>query len=170
MCRIIHLTADFLKQKGVDLLPSNSEIVKTGVSLGFEKSAGRLIFGFRFGRYLHQLEVSDGWYYDALSFRAGLSQACRLASLQKTHFARADFIEVREPLISLNFSANRMYSLNKIFRLPFFVVCCFLRSMGLHPRWLFSHPKGDKLCLTERSYRWLIRLLFVVKVRCYHQD
>lgn len=82
---------DFLEQKGV-VVANNSEIVKTGVSLGFEKSAGRLNFGFRFGRYLHQLEVSDGWYYDALSFSCRVVAGLQAGILLKTHFARADFI------------------------------------------------------------------------------
>lgn len=82
---------DYLARKGIGVA-SESDLLKTGVSLGIEMRSRLLTFGFSFGRYLHQLDTSEGDYYDALSLSCKVLAGLHAGLLLKTHFARADFI------------------------------------------------------------------------------
>lgn len=82
---------NFLKWKGV-YVSSKSEVIKSGLSVGFCQSYGPLGLSFRFGYYLHQLEDSDGPFYDILSLSYKVVRGLDARILLKTHFARADFV------------------------------------------------------------------------------
>lgn len=82
---------DFLKWKGV-YVNNKSDVIKTGLSMGFCQKYGPLGLSFRFGFYTHQLEDSDGPFYDILSLSYKLLSGLEARVLLKTHFARADFV------------------------------------------------------------------------------
>lgn len=82
---------DYLKSKGL-IVTSKNDVIKTGLSLGFNQNYGPLGLSFRFGYYFHQLEDSDGPFYDVLSLSYRLLKGLDGRIMLKTHFARADFV------------------------------------------------------------------------------
>lgn len=70
------------------------QIIRPGINLAYELMFSKLSLVIQIGRYIYARDNSDGYYYNRLALRYPVSKKVFTNLTLKTHFAKADFVEI----------------------------------------------------------------------------
>ncbi|MDO9511660.1 MAG: acyloxyacyl hydrolase [Bacteroidales bacterium] len=76
------------------IINNNLETIKLGLHVTTSVEMGKMSGVAQFGRYVHQLDKSDGEYYDKVAVFYNIYRNFMLSVTLKTHFAKADYIGI----------------------------------------------------------------------------
>lgn len=80
-----------LELRGVEV-GHNISLVKTGLTVAYELSFSRMSIMLNLGSYVTMLDKSDGYLYEKLGLRVGITDDLFASMTLKAHYARADYI------------------------------------------------------------------------------
>ncbi|MFO7614149.1 MAG: acyloxyacyl hydrolase [Bacteroidales bacterium] len=80
-----------LELKGID--PEyRINLVKTGLTVAYELSFSRMAIMLNMGSYVTGLDKSDGYVYEKLALRVGITEQLYASLTLKAHYAKADYL------------------------------------------------------------------------------
>jgi len=68
------------------------DLVKTGLTAAFELSFSRMAIMLNLGSYVTGLDKSDGYVYEKLALRVGITEQLFASLTLKAHYAKADYL------------------------------------------------------------------------------
>ncbi len=80
-----------LEQHGV-YPDHNIDVVKTGLTVAYELDFSKMAIMLNAGSYLSGMDKSDGYVYEKLALKFGITEQLFASITLKAHYARADFI------------------------------------------------------------------------------
>lgn len=83
--------AKMLEMKGIQ--PNHQiNLVKTGINAAYELEFSRMSIMLNLGSYISGLDKSDGYVYEKLAIRVGITRNIYGSLMLKAHYAKADYI------------------------------------------------------------------------------
>ena len=80
-----------LEMKGIE--PDNAfDLVKTGITAAYELEFSRMSIMLNLGSYLTMMDKSDGYIYEKLAIRVGITENIYGSLMLKAHYAKADYV------------------------------------------------------------------------------
>ncbi len=76
-----------------DIEPNHQiNLIKTGLTAAYELEFSRMAIMLNLGSYLSGLDKSDGYVYEKLAIRVGITEQLFGSIMLKAHYAKADFV------------------------------------------------------------------------------